>query len=182
MSIGRAPEDEQIEMFDLIDLRLRQAGLKKYEVSNYAVPGYESKHNMTYWNDRDYWGLGLSAHSYFTNPEWGVRFWNPKSFEKYEEQLNPRVNTAYESLDKDQRELLSMRESLTDYCHMAFRQPQGLRKDAAQKKFGFNYPLLLEPQLNKLKKDGMILEDADGWRLAPSGDRVLNQILLELCF
>lgn len=182
MSFGRAPEGEQIDMFDLIDQQLVEAGFKKYEVSNYSVPGYESRHNQTYWNDGNYWGLGLSAHSYFNAPEWGVRFWNPKSFDLYAAQLEGQVSAPPQALPENQKEFLKMEESMTDFCHMAFRQPQGLAKDAAQKKFGPNYEALLVPRLNKLKNAGKMQETLSHWRISAEQERLLNQILLELCF
>ncbi len=75
MSVGRPPEGEQVEMFSTIETSLAKLGLRKYEISNFAKPGYESRHNLAYWNDSAYWGIGLSSHSY--NPEgFGSRFWN----------------------------------------------------------------------------------------------------------
>jgi oxygen-independent coproporphyrinogen-3 oxidase len=184
MSFGRAPEDEQLDMFDLIDRRLREKGLQKYEISNYAEPGFESFHNLTYWNDRPYWGLGLSAHSYFLEPSWGVRFWNPKGFKDYEAQLtgSPEASLPYEYLPSDQREHLSLTESLSDFCHMAFRQPSGLSKDAAQNKYGKIYAEEARPRLKSLVDKGWMRETESHWRLTLPGERLLNQVLLELSF
>ena len=98
MARGRAIESEQIEMFDLIENELREAGIEKYEVSNFAKPGSESRHNTLYWTDQPYWGLGVSSHSYFpreSRVDWeaaapfGFRFWNPVGLKNYVQQVLP---------------------------------------------------------------------------------------------
>lgn len=182
MSFGRAPEGEQIEMFDLIDRELRNAGLHKYEISNYAFSGFESRHNLSYWNDREYWGLGLSAHSYFKSTAWGTRFWNPKNFELYESQLSGSYSSAHESFPVDQFEVLRPEEALTDFCHMAFRQPQGLHKDAVQNRWGGSLAEDLNQRLVFLQNKKWLRSTDTHWQLTFEGEKLLNQVLLELSF
>ena len=62
---------------------LQQHGFYRYEISNFAKPGYQSRHNNLYWTDETYWGVGLSAHSYKKDPDWGYRFLNPSSYDSY---------------------------------------------------------------------------------------------------
>ena len=95
MAIGRAPEDEQVKMFELIESELAKSGIYRYEISNFARPGFESKHNQLYWNDQPYWGLGTGAHSYFpqgsgNSGAWGMRFSNAP----FAEGLRPRNHGA----------------------------------------------------------------------------------------
>jgi len=73
--------DEEIEnaMYDILCARLQEAGFVHYEVSNFALPGYEAKHNSSYWNDTPYIGIGASAHTY-VRP---VRSWNPNDLSTY---------------------------------------------------------------------------------------------------
>lgn len=74
------PEDELvIAMQRSATRRLKEAGFDRYEISNYAVPGFESRHNLTYWRRGDYLGLGCAAHSMIDN----CRFHNPESLEDY---------------------------------------------------------------------------------------------------
>ena len=74
------PTDELVEtMHDYIVEKLPEAGYQRYEISNYALPGYESKHNLSYWQDVDYLGLGSGAHSYWQ----GTRYENPRSIDDY---------------------------------------------------------------------------------------------------
>ncbi len=77
--IAETDEDTENRMFDLLSERLTAAGMEHYEVSNYALPGYRSQHNSSYWNGTPYLGLGAAAHSYD-----GVRrWWNPADLEAY---------------------------------------------------------------------------------------------------
>src|ERR671924_899939 len=82
---GRMPlltEEEEIAMAELIEQKLRQAGLARYEISNYARPGFHARHNVNYWQDGDYLGLGAGAHSYKktkTDGIYGQRWWNEKA-------------------------------------------------------------------------------------------------------
>jgi oxygen-independent coproporphyrinogen-3 oxidase len=62
---NRPSDDVQIEMFEQISSFLQLRGYQPYEISNFALPGYESKHNSLYWSFDSYWGLGLSSHSFY---------------------------------------------------------------------------------------------------------------------
>lgn len=57
-------EEDELNMYLLLMERMREAGYKQYEISNFAKPGFESRHNMTYWRNEDYYGLGAGAHGY----------------------------------------------------------------------------------------------------------------------
>ena len=84
------PVDEQTElkMYDYLCKRIRQEGFALYEISNFAQPGYESKHNSSYWNGTQYIGIGAGAHSYLIQPDENgqiqhVRSWNPDDLDAY---------------------------------------------------------------------------------------------------
>jgi oxygen-independent coproporphyrinogen-3 oxidase len=80
MNKNRASDDVQADMFEVIETALLKAGLIRYEISNFAKPGFESRHNFLYWEDQPYWGIGIGAHSYLpTLGPFGSRFWNPAS-------------------------------------------------------------------------------------------------------
>ncbi len=73
--------DEEIDykMYKYIDKKLEEKGYVHYEVSNYAIPGYESKHNLSYWNNQEYYGFGLGAAGFLDD----LRYENTKSFNQY---------------------------------------------------------------------------------------------------
>ncbi|UOQ46333.1 radical SAM family heme chaperone HemW [Halobacillus salinarum] len=60
----KPPEEEEAEMYGLLQSKLSEQGILQYEISNFSVPGYESKHNLTYWNNEFYFGIGAGAHGY----------------------------------------------------------------------------------------------------------------------
>jgi len=183
MATGRAPEAEQVAMFDAIERRLKAAGLEKYEISNFAKPGFESRHNCVYWNDESYWGLGLSSHSYnrAAGPH-GLRFWNPKSLAVYGEQC-ARGGTSFESLlPGDQWEKLQLHEAMTDFCHMHLRTMAGLPEDALQNKFPVPALSAIQPRLEKLRERGWLDVHDNHWRLTSESQLISNKVFEELCF
>lgn len=77
--VVEVPEEQCLEMYRILVNLLREAGYEHYEISNFALPGYFSRHNSSYWNDTPYLGLGAAAHSY----DGKVRRWNPHDLQQY---------------------------------------------------------------------------------------------------
>jgi putative oxygen-independent coproporphyrinogen III oxidase len=94
-------DDDQADKYELVDEMLAGAGLENYEVSNWAVPGHESRHNVLYWNQNDYRGFGCAAHSHSS----GRRWWNLRTPDRYIEAVRSEasVEAASEVLDADTR-------------------------------------------------------------------------------
>lgn len=183
MSLGRPPENEQIGMFALIENRLKQQGLLKYEISNFAKPGFESRHNGFYWNDQSYWGIGLSSHSY--QREWGengLRFWNPKNLREYEQQVGVRGEDFHRLLPPNQSEPLLLHESATDFAHMFLRTMKGLPEDALQKRFPQSLVQQFKLRLKNLTQQGLVEYQNAHWSLTSSGQLVSNKVFEELTF
>lgn len=176
MSRGRAPEEEQVAMFGMIDSNLKEIELKKYEISNFAKPGFESRHNMVYWSDESYWGIGLSAHSYDPwSGLYGERFWNTKDLGVYAQQC------AFTELPESQRERLLEHEAMTDLCHMFLRTRRGLPK-AALRKFQAPSSAKILEELEKLVQDGYTTQSEHGFSLSPKGELVSNHVFERLTF
>jgi len=177
MSRGRAPEDEQIEMFHLIESQLSAIGIEKYEISNFAKPGFESQHNLVYWKDQSFWGLGVSAHSYdHLSGPFGERFWNTKDIFKYGEQSTARV------LPAEQWEVLLKHEAMTDYCHMFLRTRSGLSEAALRNKFDAVSAQLIAEELTALLSDGLLERFGACVRLTTRGELLSNQVFERLTF
>ena len=101
---GRVPEideDLQADMYELADARLAAAGYEWYEISNWAQNGLVSRHNLSYWQGADWWGIGPGAHSHVG----GVRWWNVKHPSAYADRLRDGVSPAMarETLDDHTR-------------------------------------------------------------------------------
>ncbi len=181
METNRASDKEQVEMFRLISSRLNQAGLLKYEISNFAKPGLESKHNLLYWQDQAYWGIGLSSHSYFPNEKHGVRFWNPKDISTYKAQAGSLAgDLPYNLLPKNQVEHLKLNEAITDFCHTQMRLSQGLSQVAVQQRFGPPILDVLSQRLEPLIKNGLVRSSSEHWSLTPEGETLSNLVFAEL--
>lgn len=182
MATNRPLEDEQVKMFDLIEGELLKINLKKYEISNFAQPGFESRHNQTYWNDKPYWGLGLSAHSYLPVGPWGTRFWNPKTWPEYIKQSNEPFTEGDHlpaSLPSAQKEQLEVHESLTDFSHMFLRTGAGLDLTALKNKFGPRSDLLA-PRFERLIQRGFLTQSGKLLTLTRQGHLLSNQVYAEL--
>ena len=179
---NRATDEKQTDMMNLIADRIAEFGCYKYEISNFAQKGFESQHNLGYWEDRTYYGLGMGAHSYDKDMgEWGVRYWNPGTYSKYE-QLVDSKNTKHRTT-----EVLKLHESLTDFCHTSLRQTKGLSKSMLLNKFQVkNLPNSLWNELSGLEKRGLIKytdsNKTERWCLTSTGFEIPNEVFRHLCF
>ena len=129
-------EDLENELYDTLCQRLQQAGFVHYEVSNFALPGYESKHNSSYWNNTPYVGVGAGAHSYITNTHTNandplsatndprnntqpVRSWNP-------DDLNAYINGILAHNLLRESETLTPRDQYNERIMLGLRTSQGI--------------------------------------------------------
>lgn len=176
-------EDRQIEMFELIHLELLRLGYSRYEISNFCLPGFESRHNSLYWSDDEYLGLGLSAHSYLRKEKWGVRFWNPRSLNDYEKLIQTEVQSGQlHSYFSDFSETLEIHQSVTDFCHISLRTQKGLSNSRLQKKFGTQIAKLVGQQLDELATRAWVRSTGEGWSLTDEGVLLSNQVFAALTF
>lgn len=185
MNQGRVSDDEQVTMFEEILNDFKRAGLNRYEISNFAKSGFESRHNNLYWLDENYWGLGLSAHSYKKNPDWGYRFWNPSSYEaylKHVDEIPPGEDRIEKSFHDKFYEKLTQHESLTDFCHTSLRLHQGLNRGKLDEKFGSTLIPLAEGRLSELVEKKLISRKPGGWSLTERGVLLSNQVFANLLF
>lgn len=193
LSRGRAPDDEQAAMFECIEERLAEQNLRRYEVSNFAVPGRESHHNLLYWSDAPYWGIGIGAHSFFPRTEdspWGVRFWNPAAIAPYKKELG--VATAapfWRQLAAPRVESLGRHEALSDWAHTALRSRRGLSPHDLERKFGADIADLILSRLAPARAAGLIewaeadsLRAAPRWVLSKSGQALADRVFAAVTF
>lgn len=115
-------EDLQIEMYWHLTRELKKQGFKHYEVSNYALPGYQSKHNQKYWQQEEYLGIGIGAHSYI-NKEVTE---NTRNFDSY--LSNPLEKGEFYPLDKDTERM--------DFIMLSLRQAKGINLNKYRMRFG----------------------------------------------
>lgn len=153
------PETEQADMYECAIDCLERAGFEHYEISNFARPGFASRHNLCYWQERPYLGLGLSAHSYLN----GYRSWNVRDLTAYMDRVEATGTAieAEEQIDADCRFL--------EHMMLGLRQRQGLDALAFERDARIQMPLqrLLDHQLLertdnriRLTRRGLLLADA----------------------
>lgn len=98
--IVEVPEEQCLEMYRILVDDLQAAGYEHYEISNFALPGYHSRHNSSYWNDTPYLGLGAAAHSY----DGKVRKWNPHDMHQYiDKVMAGELPCEFEELSRSER-------------------------------------------------------------------------------
>lgn len=132
-------EEEQIAMYEHLIKRLAKAKFIHYEVSNYALPGYESRHNLRYWQQKEYLGLGIGAHSYIDSQVCE----NIRDFDAY--LRNPLQYEDFYPLDADTQRM--------DYIMLSLRQAKGINLDDYIERFGQKQGKELLNQANKYSVD-----------------------------
>lgn len=176
-------EDLLEELLNESEQYLLQFGFERYEISNYRLKGHKpSLHNLLYWNDLEYWGVGLGAHSYLKDQSpWGRRFWNPRVFSKYQNQIHLRSESDPWP-PSQQMEDLQLNESLTDFCFTHLRQNDGLSLDHLKKKYTTSIQHLVYEKLQILLKNGYIDLNHNQWQLTQLGRKFADHVFRELCF
>jgi oxygen-independent coproporphyrinogen-3 oxidase len=183
LSKNRPLDDEQLEMFDIIHTELLKKNFHQYELSNYALEGFESQHNLLYWTDAEYWGLGLSAHSYSKKSEWGSRFWNLNNFDLYISQAASDDELKNLALfPEKQIENLNKAQSLTDFCYTSLRLNAGLSVEKLVQKFGSRTLDLVEKASQSARQQAHISFDGRAFKLTRSGQLISNQVFEKFAF
>ncbi|MBR3116994.1 MAG: radical SAM family heme chaperone HemW [Bacilli bacterium] len=134
-------EDLDYDMYQLINNKL--TGYNHYEISNYAKPGYESKHNLTYWNNEEYYGFGCGASSYIEN----YRYNNSKNIINY---LNKIYNKESEKIDLDEKIRLEL--------ILGFRKIKGINISDFKKKYNKDILELFNIK-DLVKEEKLIIND-----------------------
>lgn len=195
MDQGRALEDDQVEMFHVIEDRLKAAGLERYEISNFAKPGFESRHNSLYWADEAYWGIGLSSHSYLpakaltiedqTLAPFGARFWNRRAMKEYEKQIGETDLSDWSFIKhtpEEQIERLKPHQALTDFLHTSLRRARGLDENALRLKFGNRVAAEISKRLEALLLSGWVAKTQGGFAMTREGRLVANLLFEKFTF
>lgn len=158
------PDDDiQADMYIEINNFLEKNGFYRYEISNFARKGFESKHNLNYWNNNEYYGFGVSAHGYLE----GVRYSNECDLDKY--LINPPHPVTFHRL--------TTQEKLEEEIFLGFRKTSGINTKKIQDKFeidfGGKYKEILDNYKNYIEKT------PTGYRLNLQGVLISNLILSE---
>ncbi|MDZ4346976.1 MAG: radical SAM family heme chaperone HemW [Candidatus Binatia bacterium] len=150
-------EDEEIAMAELVERKLKEAGLQRYEISNYARPGCHSRHNVNYWRGGDYLGLGAGAHSYQrmkTDGVMGRRWSNETNPGRY---MALGMESGVAVVD---RETIDETKAVGEFLFLGLRMTEGISNDEFCSRFSKS-PLDFYPQIRTWSEAGL-MEERDG--------------------
>ncbi len=165
------PDDDKMADFYLMAVEyLEKAGYRQYEISNFAKPGMESKHNLKYWTMGDYWGFGPSAHSMMGKK----RFSYVRDTCGY---IDGVLN--HDTVVDKSEECNSTSERAGEYLMLALRTVDGICAETVEKKY-LTYFDEIEKCLLKYHKYGHVEFDGEKWRLTPKGFLISNTIISEV--
>lgn len=158
---GEAPlpdVETEREMYHFIRSRLRQRGYEAYEISNYALPGYQSRHNLSYWLGESYWGWGAGAASYV----YGVR------------RSNPAELTAYAALvsnggKAETVEYIDFLEAQKEFFIFRLRMARGFSETEHLERFGQAIPPEIAALLENFAEQGILQKIDDNWSYSERG-------------
>jgi oxygen-independent coproporphyrinogen-3 oxidase len=151
-------QDEQAERFNVLMELTAEAGYHHYEISNLALPGFESKHNSSYWEGFSYLGFGPSAHSY----DGKKRKWNIANNIKYAESISKRILPFEE-------EILSQNDKLNEYTMTSIRRSKGIEKNRLMQLGGESRLSEIQKMIQPYMESNKVVEDEKGWRLTNEG-------------
>ena len=175
MRRGKLPlpkEDLEAEMFDYIIAELEKAGFEHYEISNFSKPGFESRHNLMYWDNAEYYGIGAGASGYVD----GIRYKNHGPIRHYlhaVEAGNARV----------QEEVLTLHEKMEEEMFLGLRKKSGVSKKRFEEKFGLSFEDQYGAVVSELTEQGLLVPDKDIVCMTKKGlflgDTVAEKFILE---
>lgn len=145
-------EEEERKMYWQTKNILNEYGYHRYEISNYAKPGYECRHNLGYWDRTEYLGIGTGAASLIDNQRWN---------------------------DGDEPEVLSVQNRMEEYMFLGLRKMEGVSKERFLTEFGCGMEEIYGEVLTKMYHDGLLEECGDYVRLTERGIDVSNYVMSE---
>lgn len=160
-SLNMPSDDEQAEMYMYVSEYLENIGYSQYEISNYSLEGFESKHNTKYWRCEEYIGIGPSAHSFYN----GERFYYNRSFEEF---YNDKTN--FDCIGGTEEEFIMLN----------LRLKRGLIFKEYEEKYNKKFPEEIIKKAKTLEKAGLLTVDKEKVSLNRKGYLVSNAIICEL--
>ncbi|PYU46530.1 MAG: hypothetical protein DMG53_11790 [Acidobacteria bacterium] len=159
-------EDDMVEFYEMAQQVLRAAGYRHYEISNWAKPGYESKHNLKYWRREPYLGFGAGAHSFSGTERWA----------------NAHDAAAYVTavqggrMPVEQHETMTAESALEEELFLGLRQLDGIDLAQIERDYGVSLAARFDP----LTSAGLVERDGSIVRLAPERLTISNEVFVEL--
>ncbi|MEC0694361.1 radical SAM family heme chaperone HemW [Bacillus atrophaeus] len=159
-------QDQEAEMYELVMRQMSDANIHQYEISNFAKPGLESKHNLTYWSNEDYFGFGAGAHGYIN----GVRTVNAGPVKHYIDLINEK-GFPYRDTHEVTKE-----EQIEEELFLGLRKTAGVSKKRFFEKYGCSLDELFAHVLCGLSDKGLIHNTESSVSLTHNGKLLGNEV------
>ncbi|MFA7550432.1 MAG: radical SAM family heme chaperone HemW, partial [Sedimentibacter sp.] len=159
-------EDEEREMYYAGRNIMEANNLFQYEISNFAAKGYECRHNLKYWNQEEYVGIGPSAHSFLKNK----RFNNPSDLKEY------ILSGENSNIQRNILEVMDDNQMIFEYIILCLRLTEGLKFADFENKFSINFKEVYAKQIEYLLKNNLIEIDDAAVRLTKRGMDISNYV------
>lgn len=163
-------EEEERRMYERTEELLREAGYHRYEISNYAKEGYECRHNLGYWERKEYLGLGLGASSLIEE----TRFHNTDEMKEY---LRDASNPI---LLRREQEKLDRQEQMEEFVFLGLRKIRGIQEEKFAEMFGEDIWDCYGKNLERVIKEGLLEREEGVLRLTRKGIDVSNYVFYEI--
>ena len=166
------PGDEDLcaDMYEYADERLRLAGYENYEISNWALPGHHSRHNLTYWQNLPYIGMGAGAYSTFA----GRRFSNIREPLDYIKAVNRQ------RLPEADSEPVEREQEMSETAFLALRTAMGLHLPTFAERFSQPFAQFVGDRLRPVEEAGLLEHETEWLRLSKRGRLLGNEVFLRL--
>ncbi|HPP31058.1 MAG TPA: radical SAM family heme chaperone HemW [Soehngenia sp.] len=162
-------EDEERLMYHQAKKILEKSGYIQYEISNFAKPGFECKHNLKYWTLQPFVGIGLNSHSNI----WNYRFWNYSNFKDYDYYIKKG------KLPIENREFINTNSKITEFMILGIRLNSGINKEKFKRLFGTDMDYYYKDAIQKNINDGLIYDDGQCIKLTNKGLDLSNIVELD---
>lgn len=165
-------EDLEAEMFDYIISEVEAQGFEHYEISNFTKPGFESRHNLMYWDNAEYYGVGAGASGYLD----GIRYRNRGPIQHY-------LKGVAEGNVRLSEEVLTKEEMMEEELFLGLRKRTGVSIKHFEEKFGLSFSDRYGEIVAELQEQGLLVPDKNIVRMTKKGlflgDNVAEKFILE---
>ncbi|HGD7000200.1 TPA: radical SAM family heme chaperone HemW [Streptococcus agalactiae] len=165
-------EDLEAEMFEYIISEMERNGFEHYEISNFTKPGFESRHNLMYWDNVEYYGVGAGASGYLD----GIRYRNRGPIQHY-------LKGVSEGNARLSEEVLSKNEMMEEELFLGLRKKKGVSIGKFEQKFGTSFEKRYGQIVQELQSDGLLKENNGFIQMTKKGlflgDTVAEKFIVE---
>ncbi len=172
-TLTKPPEEIEADMYELLRREMRNKEIEQYEISNFAKPGFESKHNLTYWNNDYYYGFGAGSHGYLP----GERIINIRPFPTYVEAANETGKPVLHV------EKIGKKEQIEEEMFLGLRKSEGVSIPKFEEKYQVSIEEVYGDELAQLEAKGWINRNTTFIKLTeegkPFGNEVFQSFLLD---